>query len=317
LKVILSCVIAAKQANWGGVYKFRTTSRISGEQLLGSLQQIAVMTCGHLRGVPLRLRIRPMTVAPVVNGKEQLTTVHVVHCDIPARNMLEVRQEAMKIAEAEVASASKMKRLEIEYKRLITDGVESDDDQADFQEEFFSERNSDQPGGPAPVLENGNRHDKAPAADDPLLAGGEIQEPAAPAEFFSERNSDQPGGPAPVLENGNRHDKAPAADDPLLAGGEVQEPAAPAEDHGGDLQEVDPIGPEEAQDNQAKNEWIDQCRARIDDASEQGLGTILDEIIQKEEWIGTLMATALRQEAGQRAETMKGKTSKRKTAAAK
>ena len=46
------------------VYKFRTTSRISASQLVGSLVQLQQLTGGVLRGLPLQLVVRPIRVTP-------------------------------------------------------------------------------------------------------------------------------------------------------------------------------------------------------------------------------------------------------------
>ena len=176
LNTTLNCIIASKQANWGGVYKLRTTSQISAEQLVGSIRQLSMLCGGHIKGVPFRLRMRPMAVTP--NG--QPSTVYVVHVDMPAETMLEVRERALKIAAMEAQMGDKLKQFEIAYKASIQvpgDG-ESETEQADIQEEFYpdaTEADKEEIQMPQAV-------DEAPAVPgidtDPINAAPPAPEPA-------------------------------------------------------------------------------------------------------------------------------------------
>lgn len=157
LHTTFNFIIANDKARWGGVYKFRTTSRISAEQLYGSLLQISQMTCGFLRGVPLLLRIRPMVVTP--QGQDAPVTVYVVYCDIAARSMLQIRQQALQIAEADVKAGSRMKQLLLEYRRTLKPPGydETEQETADIQEEF------------QPDPEAVTHEPEAPQESDPLM----------------------------------------------------------------------------------------------------------------------------------------------------
>lgn len=155
-----NCAIAIRNSKWGGVYKFRTTSQITASQLYGSLIEVKQLTGSILRGIPLRLVIRPMQVTP--DGKP--TTVHVVHCELVGDDLLSIQRMAMERASQELLMAKTLEKSRIEYRRLLTaPGYdETPQEQADIAEEFQPE-----------VIEATD----VPTAD-PLMAQMGLQAPA-------------------------------------------------------------------------------------------------------------------------------------------
>lgn len=143
-----NCVIASKSGRWGGVYKFRTTSRISGEQLYGSLLHVKQLTGGVLRGLPLRLVVRPMQVAP--DGKP--TTVYVVHAELRGADLHEIQMRSLEQKRYEVEHISEIRKADEQYRLLLRapgDG-EVDDEVVDVVEEFHPEQ-VETVAGPAPT----------------------------------------------------------------------------------------------------------------------------------------------------------------------
>jgi len=78
----------------GSVHRWRTTSQISCEQMVGHLEMI-LATVGALRGLPLALVVRPVQVNPV-GGKP--TTVYVCHVDL-AEQLALAQQQALDAAQ--------------------------------------------------------------------------------------------------------------------------------------------------------------------------------------------------------------------------
>jgi hypothetical protein len=91
----LYCSIALPgHAVAGSVHKLRTTSIITIQQMVGSLQHIQA-TVGVLQGVPLTLRMGPMSVSP--DGKA--TTVYVCWLELRASDINAVQQQALAAAQ--------------------------------------------------------------------------------------------------------------------------------------------------------------------------------------------------------------------------
>jgi hypothetical protein len=120
----MSVVIAAKEARWGGVYKFRSTSEITASQLYGSLMHLRELTGGLLRGLPLRLVVRPLQVAP--EGKP--TTVFVVHVELAGGDFRAALDSAMQRAQLEMSNAKQARQSQREYRALLSSPAEFDDD---------------------------------------------------------------------------------------------------------------------------------------------------------------------------------------------
>lgn len=134
LHATLACVIASGEASWGGVYKFRTTSRITVDQLYGSLLHLQSLTGGILQGVPLRLVVRPIEVTP--EGKA--TTVFVVHIELRGADLNAVQQQALQFAQVRVQNERQLRAVRTEYLKLLrAPGEDEDEDeQSDVAEEF-------------------------------------------------------------------------------------------------------------------------------------------------------------------------------------
>lgn len=130
----LDCVIAVPDARWGGVYRFRTTSVISGDQLYGSLLHLKQLTGGVLVAMPLMLVVRPMQVAP--DG--QPTTVYVVHVELMGKDLHALQQQALASAQFRRENKDELARLKVELKEAFNDPGENEDAevQSDVQQEF-------------------------------------------------------------------------------------------------------------------------------------------------------------------------------------
>lgn len=115
IHTVFNCVLMSSESRWGGVYKFRTTSQITADQLFGSLLHLRQLTFGILRGLPLMLVVRPMEVAP--DGKS--TTVYVVHVELRGADLQAVQQIAMQQAQYQLANAKRMQTMQIEYRKLL------------------------------------------------------------------------------------------------------------------------------------------------------------------------------------------------------
>ena len=141
------CVIASGGARWGGVYKFRTTSQITIEQLYGCLVHLKSLTGGVLQGLPLSLVVRPMQVAP--QGKA--TTVYVVHVELRGNNLQEVQAQALQLAQYRVAHHRQIAASQAEFRKLLrAPGVDEDDGE---QEEVAAEFTGMPPDAEAPAAE--------------------------------------------------------------------------------------------------------------------------------------------------------------------
>lgn len=132
-----NCVIAGKKAHWGGVYKFRTTSRITASQLSGSLIALKELMGGVLRGMPLRLVVRPMLVNP--GGKP--ITVYVVHCEALGDDLMHLQQMAMERCRFELENRKALDASQAEYRRLLSGPGEYETvvEAAEVQQEFAPE----------------------------------------------------------------------------------------------------------------------------------------------------------------------------------
>lgn len=129
----LSCVIASGAARFGGVYRLRTTSVISTQQLYGGLLHIMTLTGGILTGIPLRLVVRPMQVAP--DGKP--TTVYVVHIELHALDLADVQRQALDAAVYRAKHHAQIQAAQRQYTALLTaPGDESPDEIDDIVAEF-------------------------------------------------------------------------------------------------------------------------------------------------------------------------------------
>lgn len=132
---ILHCSIAVQgHALAGAVHKWRTTSLISIERLLASLEQIRSLI-GSLRGIPLWLKLEPVEVTP---KDAPAKTVYCCHVEVRAQDMVALQQKALEMAQMrkQVATTSAQG-----YRQLIETSVVGDveEDAGAVQEEFHPE----------------------------------------------------------------------------------------------------------------------------------------------------------------------------------
>lgn len=129
----LHCAIRSTCARWGGVYKFRTTSRISFDGLFSTLMHISSLTGGVLIGMPLFLVLRPVRVNP--DGKA--STVYVCHIELRGPDLLKLQQDAVQVMSYRVANREQVAQLETQYRALLTaPGEESQRETSDVVAEF-------------------------------------------------------------------------------------------------------------------------------------------------------------------------------------
>ena len=150
---VLNCVIGEAGAKWGGVYKFRTTSVITGDQLYASLLHLSQLTGGILYGMPLVLVVRPIQVAP----EGRATTVYVVHIELRGEELKEAMQVqalAANLAKYQLENAQTIKRDQGLYRKLLAaPGVEPDEEAADINMEFQPETVGEMPAAPAGAVD--------------------------------------------------------------------------------------------------------------------------------------------------------------------
>jgi hypothetical protein len=182
LHATLNCVIAARQAKFGGVYKFRTTSIISFRQLCGSLLHVSKLTGGILAGMPLVLVLRPIQVSP--GGK--VSTVYVVHAELRGADLGELQQQALLISQSRVKQFAQVLEDKRAYQKLLmAPGTESAAEAADIADEFV-------PDGP--VVETIAENVSYSLIDGPPQSFAQVA-PTAPADPVTPEN------PAPGVDS--------------------------------------------------------------------------------------------------------------------
>lgn len=189
LHTTLNVVLATTQGRFGGVYKFRTTSRITADQLYGSLLQLKALTGGILRGMPLNLVVRPQKVSP--QGKA--TVVYVVHVELRGPNLQAIQDMAVERAKYELANAQQLERARLEYRRIVR-APETDVELADIADEFHAEvpDEPEKPSGPDPLAK-----ELGIAGDEPPPEPEKPAE-APPATPPEEPKQEQPQDPPPA-----------------------------------------------------------------------------------------------------------------------
>lgn len=131
----LHCSIVAEgQAVAGAVHKWRTTSLISIQRMIGSLQQI-LATCGTMRGLPLWLKLEAIQVQPDGVGA---STVYCCHVELRAKDLLSVQQKALELAQMRKALAGDDGAIRTAYRALI-EAPANDHETAAEQEEIAAE----------------------------------------------------------------------------------------------------------------------------------------------------------------------------------
>ncbi len=183
LHVTLNCVIAAPSARWGGVYKFRSTSQITAEGLYGSFTQLRLLTGGQLRGLPLRLVVRPIQVSP--EGKP--ITVYVVHAELRGPDLQAIQTLALERAKHEIDNAKQLGELQQQYRALLAapGDRETEEEQAEVAAEFHPEPADGEPFGHGPNEEGRQRDAERKAEEKPAgPSGGQHATPLPTPEQF-------------------------------------------------------------------------------------------------------------------------------------
>jgi hypothetical protein len=127
----LYCSIALPgSAIAGAVHIWRTTSIISVQRMIGSLEQIKAV-CGTLRGIPLVLVLDRIEVEHA--GKP--TTVYCCHVELRAKDIQAVQRMALDA----MAMRRRLGHDDAAYRKMISLPAhnESDDEQAEIQTEFY------------------------------------------------------------------------------------------------------------------------------------------------------------------------------------
>lgn len=156
---VLHCSIAIEGlAVAGSVYKWRTTSIISIQEMIGSLLHIK-QTCGVFRGLPLTLCLKPVRVNP--KGAPQ-STVYTGYVELRAKDLQTVQQQALQMAQMRQALQCDDQRNLQAYRALLSDPSEdneTDVEQRDIADEFYPP--VDAPG----PLQDGTHKVSAPAKE--------------------------------------------------------------------------------------------------------------------------------------------------------
>ena len=129
----LTCIIDGALM-FGGCYVLRTTSINTVKQILGSLLLYHTATSGMLSFIPFLLVLKPMTTTIPTTG--QLTTVYISSI-LYNGSPLELKKEALSIAKEHSQLLVEMKQVEASARQLIKYEVESEQEQADIQQEFY------------------------------------------------------------------------------------------------------------------------------------------------------------------------------------
>jgi hypothetical protein len=177
----LHCSVAVPgQAIAGAVHLWRTTSMISIQRMIGSIEQIR-MACGTIRGLPLTLRVSPVTVSP--NGKT--STVYVCHLELRAKDLLDAQNHALRLADMRRQVAGE---LPAHFPIAAPAGDDEDEvEAAEVAAEFYSDPDPVAPGqhsvsAAAAAVE---RAAPPPTAKDPEVIGRDgavVSPPPAPAK---------------------------------------------------------------------------------------------------------------------------------------
>lgn len=173
---VLNCTIASKEGRWGGVYRFRTTSVITFQQLYSSLTHIQSLTGGVLVGMPLMLVMRPVVVSP--DGKP--ITVYVAHVELRGEDLQQIQTQALERAKYKITFHKEMQQIQAECRRLLpAPGTETGQEAEEIQAEFAPEESAQdeakptqKAASPHPLLgaENGKMDDLSTLDVDALAA---------------------------------------------------------------------------------------------------------------------------------------------------
>ncbi len=124
---VLNCsILAPGRGVAGSVYKWRTTSEISLNRMVASLQQIKALT-GSLTGLPLLLCIEPIVV--------DTGTVYCCHVEL-RESVLEAQNRLIRLYTARDRVSQMVSPVRLSIQAPASD-EESDEEQGDVSDEFF------------------------------------------------------------------------------------------------------------------------------------------------------------------------------------
>jgi len=128
-------VILADSNRIGGVYVFRTTSWNSLRNILSSMSFIRTITGGVLAGLPLTMRLLPMSVVPKDLGRN--VKIYVVNIEFSGA-MQELQVAAKAEVERRLSIGMNMRQIESENRKLLADQVreEAEEEAEDIAAEF-------------------------------------------------------------------------------------------------------------------------------------------------------------------------------------
>ncbi|MCP4639660.1 MAG: hypothetical protein GY851_04475 [bacterium] len=183
---VFNCVIGAQQARWGGIYKFRTTGKISAEQLYSGLLNLSGLTNGILRGLPLCLFIRPIRVSP--QGKPM--TVYAVGVEMRGPDMQAILDMARDAAKQMLERGAEIRQIEIQQRRmLVAPGFEGGDDAYEINQEFSPGTVDDLPKGDPEDTEFWEQ--EMAGSDEPIDVTPEPEPEPEPVDADIPENSDE------------------------------------------------------------------------------------------------------------------------------
>ncbi|MFP3869039.1 MAG: hypothetical protein ACLFUU_12940 [Desulfobacteraceae bacterium] len=168
----------------GGVWKFRTTSYNTVQNILSGLALIKTITGGVLAGIPLNMVLSPKTVTVPTTGQNMVVYVVSIEYQGTEEQLAEIGYD---LARTRAEHKIRMEEIEAQARKLLTQQVETPEEQKEVQEEFYPEGvtlESDpepDPGPlPAEVLElQGGAVTEAPESSEAVL-GAQVDLPPEP-----------------------------------------------------------------------------------------------------------------------------------------
>ena len=193
----LTCIIDGASM-FGGCYVLRTTSINTVKQILGSLLLYHTATSGMLSFIPFLLVLKPMTTTIPTTG--QLTTVYISSI-LYNGSPLELKKEALSIAKEHSQLLVEMKQVEASARQLIKYEVESEQEQADIQQEFYPDA-IEVPAEQKPEPEL-DKEPEPPAEQEPEQEPEDVKPETTDPEKPAEQKPDE-GPPVLITKNQKR-----------------------------------------------------------------------------------------------------------------
>jgi len=120
----------------GGVWKFRTTSYNTVQNILSSLALIKTITGGVLAGIPLKMVLSPKTITVPTTGQNMVVYVVSVEFEGSEEQLAEIGYETAKRRSEHMI---RMADIEAQARQLLAHQVETPEEQKEIQEEFYPE----------------------------------------------------------------------------------------------------------------------------------------------------------------------------------